>query len=319
MEPLLILLIALALDLLLGEPPSPIHPVVWMGKTISLGEKLAPSLHKAPASSKKERAKQLVYGACLTLLTVSIFAAATYFALHYLNELTSMTYVIVGGLLLKTSFSFKELRRVALEMKEFLANDNLEEARVKVSALVSRDVRTLEEPQLVSATIESVAENLNDSVVAPLLYFLIGGVPGAIGYRAVNTLDAMIGYHGKYEYLGKAAAKLDDVLNFVPARISALLLVIAARLCRKDSRNAWRVLLRDHGKTESPNAGWPMSAMAGALRTKLEKIGHYRLGDANTRLVPQLITPTVSLLSISVLLWALLCAVVEVTRFVLTA
>ena len=144
-------------------------------------------------------------------------------------------------------------------------------------------------------------------------------MPGAIAYRVVNTLDAMIGYHGKYEYLGKVAARLDDILNFIPARISGILLVIAARLCRKDSRNAWRIMLRDHGKTESPNAGWPMSAMAGALRTRLEKIGCYSLGEVNAPLSPQLIASGVKLAGISVILWALLCVIMEVMQFVFVA
>ena len=319
MERLLILFLALALDLLLGEPPSAIHPVVWIGKTISLGEKLAPCVHKTFPLNKREKIKQLSYGVCLVLLTVSLFSTATYFALHYLRELSSLAYAVIGGLLLKTSFSFKELGRTALEMRELLANDSLGEARVKIAALVSRDATTLEKPQLVSATIESVAENLNDSIVAPLFYFLILGVPGAIAYRVANTLDAMIGYHGKYEYLGKAAARLDDVLNFVPARISGMLLVVAARLYRKDSRNAWRVLLRDHGKTESPNAGWPMSAMAGALKTRLEKVGYYSLGDINTPLTPILIDSGVKLVNVSFIVWALLCILTEVFRIVLTA
>ena len=128
---------------------------------------------------------------------------------------------------------------------------------------------------------ESVAESTCDSLVAPLFYFLLLGVPGAIGYRVVNTLDSMIGYHGKYEYLGKFAARLDDVLNFIPARLTALLLVLAAFVMKRNGRKAWQTALREHAKTESPNAGWPMAAMAGALDVRLEKVGHYQLGKEN--------------------------------------
>jgi adenosylcobinamide-phosphate synthase len=129
----------------------------------------------------------------------------------------------------------------------------------------------------------------------------------------------MIGYHGEYEYLGKCAAKLDDILNFIPARLSGLLLVIAAYLCRKDSRNAWQVMLRDHSKTESPNAGWPMSALAGALRTRLEKADCYSLGNANNPLSPQLIASGIKLLEASALLCVLFYLVIEVTYFVFIA
>jgi adenosylcobinamide-phosphate synthase len=312
MELLLILLLALALDLLLGEPPRPIHPVVWMGKIISFWERRAPAEH----SEESSKWSQLIYGAGVALLTIAIFASAAYFLLFYANELSPIAYIIIGALLLKPTFSFRELRRTALDVRKLLVDDNLKGTQDKMSALVSRETRTLERPALVSATIESVAENLTDSFVAPIFYFLIFGVPGAIAYRVVNTLDAMIGYHGKYEYLGKVAARLDDILNFIPARISGILLVIAARLCQKDSRNAWQIMLRDHGKTESPNAGWPMGAMAGALRTRLEKEGCYSLGEVNTPLSPQLIASGVKLVDTSALLWVLLYLVAGVTYFV---
>jgi adenosylcobinamide-phosphate synthase len=116
--------------------------------------------------------------------------------------------------------------------------------------------------------------------VAPLLYFALFGVPGALAYRAINTLDAMIGYHGHFEYLGRAAAKLDDLANLIPARLSALLIIAAAALSGAAAGDAARIALRDHARTESPNAGWPMAAMAGALGVRLEKLGHYRLGEA---------------------------------------
>jgi adenosylcobinamide-phosphate synthase len=307
--------LALGLDLLRGEPPTPIHPVVWMGKIISFWEKLAP----AERGRESSKWSQLVYGASIALLTIAIFASAAYFLLFYVNELSPIAYIIAGALLLKPSFSLRELRRTALDVKKLLANDNLKGAQAEISALVSRETRTLERPALVSATIESVAENACDSFVAPILYFLIFGVPGAIAYRVVNTLDAMIGYHGKYEYLGKVAARLDDILNFIPARISGILLVIAARFCQKDSRNAWRIMLRDHGKTESPNAGWPMGAMAGALRTRLEKAGCYSLGEVNSPLSPELIVSGVKLVDTSALLWVSLYLVGGVTYFVFAA
>ncbi len=307
MELLLILPLALALDLLLGEPPRPVHPVVWMGKIISFWERLAPAQGKW---------SQLIYGAGMVLFTTAIFASAAYFFLFYVNELGPIAYIIVGALLLKPSFSFRELRRTAFDVKTLLVDDNLSDARAKMSALVSRETQTLERPALVSATIESVAENACDSFVAPIFYFLIFGVPGAIAYRVVNTLDAMIGYHGKYEYLGKVAARLDDILNFIPARISGILLVIAAHLCQRDSKNAWQIMLRDHGKTKSPNAGWPMGAMAGALRTRLEKVGCYSLGEVNTPLSPQLIASGVKLVNTSALLWVSLYLAVRVTYFV---
>ena len=127
----------------------------------------------------------------------------------------------------------------------------------------------------------------------------------------MNTADAMIGYHGRYEYLGKFAAKLDDVLNFIPARISGLLIVAAAYLSGGSGRDAWRVMLRDHRKTESPNAGWPMSAAAGALEVRLEKEACYSLGDAVGALSPAVIERGVVLATVSALLWVSCCSIVE--------
>ncbi len=184
--------------------------------------------------------------------------------------------------------------------------------------MVSRDVNRLNEPGVVSSTVESMAENLSDSFVAPLFYFCLLGVSGAMAYRVVNTLDAMIGYHGEYEYLGKFAARLDDVLNFIPARISGLLIVAAAWTV-KNARNAWRIMLRDHGKTASPNAGWPMSAVAGALRTRLEKAGHYILGDSNSPLSPQLISSGVKVIDRACLIWTVICLLAGGISIVVTS
>jgi len=307
MEGLFILLLALVIDVLLGEPPRVMHPVVWMGKAISFLERFAPT--------QGTRA-QLVYGAGMLLLTIFIFTSPVYFLLLYVNEISPLVYVLSGALLLKPTFAFRELRQTALEIKVLLAKGNLEKARAKMPCLVSRDTQSLGKPELVSATVESVAENVGDSFVAPLFYFLFFGVPGAVAYRVVNTLDAMIGYHGKYGHLGRFAAKLDDILNFIPARISGLLLVIAAPLCRRDSRSAWQVMLHHHGRTESPNAGWPMSAVAGALRVRLEKVGCYNLGNPNNPLSPDLIVSGIKLLEVAALLWVLFCLTMEVTYLV---
>ncbi len=160
-----------------------------------------------------------------------------------------------------------------------LAAGDVEAGRACLRSLCSRDARTLDSEQLASATIGSVAENISDSFVGPVLFFLIAGVPGAVFYRAVNTMDAIIGYRGRFEYLGKAAARLDDVLNFIPARLSALLLLAAGMLYRRSSRDGVRMLRRDRHKTASPNGGWPMATMAGLLGIEITKEGHYCLGE----------------------------------------
>ncbi|MCH7714232.1 MAG: cobalamin biosynthesis protein [Chloroflexi bacterium] len=168
-----------------------------------------------------------------------------------------------------------------------------------MSSLVSRDPSHLTPDQVAAATVESVSENMSDGFLGPWLAFALFGLPGAVAYRAINTLDSMIGYHGRYEYLGKAAARLDDLINLVPSRLTGLLLVAASLfLPGQNPKQAWRIMWRDHARTESPNAGWPMSAMAGSLGIQLEKVTDsgesiYRLGDQNRPLEPQDITRSV--------------------------
>ncbi len=309
MDVLLILAVALSIDLTWGEPPRVIHLVVWIGKIASFLER--GSISGRPVA-------QFVSGCGITLVTIGLFVAPAYFMLLYLRDFSFVAYVIVGALLLKYTFSLKELRGVALRVKRLLVKDKLDEARFELRSLVSRDTQKLPMPLLVSATVESVAENTCDSFVAPLFYFLLLGVPGAIAYRVVNTLDSMMGYHGEYEYLGKFASKLDDVLNFVPARLTVLLLVLATLLSKGNVSASWQVAFSDHANTESPNAGWPMAAVAGALNVQLEKVGHYKLGRANAPLTLQTIDAALKLVLVAMLLWVMICFIVGVSYLVVT-
>jgi len=307
---LLILFGALIIDLALGELPRPVHPVVWMGKVISFGER---------GGDGHSRLIQFVYGVGMSLFIIGLFTAAAYFILYYLKSLSLAAYVVIGTVLLKSTFSLRELRRVALKVREFLLKKELDRARYELCSLVSRDTQALTPPMVVSATVESVAENTCDSFIAPLFYFLLFGVPGAIAYRVVNTLDAVIGYHGKYEYLGKFASRLDDALNFIPARLTALLLILASFLLRKDVRASWQVALSDHSKTESINAGWTMAAVAGALNVQLCKAGHYKLGRVNTPLTPRTIDASLQLMQIAALIWVVMCFAAGGVYFVLAS
>jgi adenosylcobinamide-phosphate synthase len=173
----------------------------------------------------------------------------------------------------------RALGAAASQVRTALERADLPSARQSLRSLCSRDPAALSDPQVAAAAVESVAENLSDSLVAPLFWWAVAGLPGAIAYRAINTLDASIGYRGRYEWLGKASARLDDVVNLVPARLTAALLLAAGALAGGRLRDGLRILWRDGRKTESPNAGLPMAAMAGLLGVELEKVGHYRLGD----------------------------------------
>lgn len=262
-------LLALALDALFGDPPNRFHPVAAMGAFIRWAAARAPA--RGPA-------RQFIYGAMLTLIGAAIVSLPLV-ALNNVLRPYPWLAVPVNAVLLKMAFSMRRLLEAGREVETALEKDDLAEARRAVGwHLVSRDTRTLGAGHVASAAVESLAENLTDSFVAPLLAFALGGLPLAWAYRFVNTADAMIGYHDtRHEYLGKFAARLDDALNWIPARLSALLIVLAAPIARSNGRNAWGVMITQHARTASPNAGWPMSAAAGALNVTLEKIAHYRL------------------------------------------
>lgn len=263
------LAVALGADLLWGEPPNRAHPVVWMGRTIGALERWAPA----------GEAPRLGYGAGMVLTGIGLFALPARLLERGMRR-AGVPGMVALGLCLKPAFAVRELLRATARVADALAQEDLAGARTALGSLVSRDTATLPAPLLAAAAIESVAENSSDSVVAPLLYFGLWGLPGAVAYRMINTLDAMIGYRTtRHEQLGKAAAHLDDLANLLPARLSGLLFVLAAPAAGGAPASAWRAMRRDHGLTASPNAGWPMSAAAGALGVTLEKVGHYRLNS----------------------------------------
>ena len=291
---LAVLLLAVLLDLVTRELPSRFHPTVWIGKTVAWVERVAP----------RSKAGGLPVGVLIALLIPAFWAAAAWFAARGLQELHPLAYLAVGAILLKPTFALRMLHRVAADTRSLLPGgdsasdnrdpDNLVALRENMRSLVSRDVSALTAGQAIAATVESVSENTTDSFIGPWLAFALFGLPGAFAYRAINTLDSMIGYHGEYEYLGKAAARLDDLVNLIPARLTALLLALGSIvLPGQRAGRAWRIMWRDHARTASPNAGWTMSGMAGALGVELEKEGHYRLGDSTRSLEGEDITRAV--------------------------
>jgi adenosylcobinamide-phosphate synthase len=306
---IVVLLIALALDLIFGEPPNAWHPVAWLGKLISLETKLAP---------RRGRLRQLAYGISMVLITLGLIVTVVFFLLAYLGKFNFIVYAIVAGLLLKFSFSLRGLSQAIDKVREFIARNKLDQARLSLRSLVSRDTAELNKAQVISATVESAAENICDSFIAPLFYFFLFSVPGTIVYRIINTFDSMVGYHGQWEYLGKFAARLDDVFNFIPARITALIIVLASLICRKNASQTWDIMIRDHKKTESPNAGWTISAIAGALGVQLEKTDHYRLGDNHYSLSLDTINASRQIIIVTAIIWCLISILAEVIYFVTT-
>jgi adenosylcobinamide-phosphate synthase len=261
------ILLAVAVDLALGEPPARWHPVVWLGRGLGWAERRAPG-------------RTLADGAAgVTLVTAGAWAAARLLALT--TRRLGRLGIVLEALALKPAFALRRLAEATDGVEAALRAGDLGAARARAGRdLVSRSTEGLGAQEVASAAIESAAENLVDSVAAPLFAYAVGGLPAAWAYRAINTADAMWGYHDAcYERFGKAAARLDDLANFVPARLGAAALVAGAALAGENGAGAARVAWAQHGRTASPNAGWPMAAMAGALDVALVKRGAYRLGE----------------------------------------
>lgn len=258
--------LAVIIDLLGGDPPNRVHPVVAMGAWLRRGRNIAP------------QRRRFWFGAGWVVAGAAIFALLPrYFKQQFPRAIWMMP------LLLKPMFAYRNLRRAALSVMRALVCENLPEARRLLSwHLVSRPTETLSAAEVAGATIESLAENLTDSLTAPLLMYAVGGLPAAWLYRFINTADAMWGYRtAEFERLGKFAAYADDVFNWLPARLSGWLLALAAFGVGLNGRQAIATMCAQHTRTDSPNAGWTMSAAAGALGVTLEKRGVYALAGGD--------------------------------------
>ena len=269
--------LALLVDRFLGEPPVRWHPVVWMGHYLGrAGRRIAPAagspaIHK---DFKRFSAGALAWfaGAAMVLVASSALQWAAW-------QLPAWGAVLLTGLALKPLLAWRMLRDEVQAVEAALAI-SLDAGRTQLGRLVSRDVSQLNANEVRESAIESLAENLNDSVVAPVFWFVLFGLPGAALYRFANTADAMWGYRGRWEWGGKWAARADDVLSWLPARLSALLLLVSARCL------ALPTVWREARHTPSPNSGWPMAAMAVALGLRLRKPGVYVLHAAGQPPVP---------------------------------
>jgi adenosylcobinamide-phosphate synthase len=261
--------LAYLIDLVLGDPRGIPHPVVIIGKGIDAAEKL---LRRAIAPLVGLRAS----GVLLTLLIVGLTYSVAWGLVNVTSELNQWLGWAVSVWFLSTTLAVKCLRQAADEIYQLLEAGQLPTARQKVGWIVGRDTDRLDEPEMVRATVETVAENIVDGIVAPLFYAFIGGLPLAMAYKAVNTLDSMVGYKNeKYRELGWFSARVDDIANYIPARITGLLMLIAAALTGKDAGRALRTWRRDAKDHPSPNSGIPESIVAGVLGIRLGGLNFY--------------------------------------------
>ena len=265
------ILVAFVLDQVIKDPPNKYHPVGWMGTFISRLRELTPN---------RKNLGKFIHGGLVILCGAALFGGAGLCLQLFTDVLSSPMNWLISALLLNFFFTVRGLKTAANEVQKPLISGDLNKARRAASFhMVNRNTDEMNESQIAAAAIESVAENSCDSIVAPLLYYLVAGLPGVIIYRYINTSDSQLGYHdAEREWLGKIPAIIDDVLNLTPARATAALMMIASLHPAYNLRNAMRTWWHDRHQTSSPNAGQTMSIAAGALDLQLEKNGFYILG-----------------------------------------
>lgn len=293
-DPLVVLLLALAIDLVFGEPPRSVHITVWMGRIIEI---LEPPLRRLGS----ERAA----GVLLWTLTVAPFTTMA-FLVALTSQYNRIVGVLLSALLLKMTFALRCMFEHISPIIGSLESD-IEKSRKYLSLVVRRNTSALDRRLVASGAVETVAEGFVDGFISPLFFYLLFGLPGAVAYRAINTLDSMVGYKDeRYADFGWFSAKLDTIANYVPSRLTYLIFAFSSMVLQMDWRGALRAGKVYHASTSSINAGWPMSTMAGALRVRLEKLGSYALGEDLEPLSSNKIKDSLKVFSVSAFITALI-------------
>lgn len=260
---------AVAIDRLIGDPRSALHPVVIIGDVISVLTRILRNPQHSPILQK-------LCGAVLVLLVLALTYGLTTAVLVLLQAIHPWLAWTGAAVMLSFAITPRSLAEAGEEIRQYLLEGNLPQARYKVGWIVGRDTAELDEEGITRATVETVAENIVDGIISPLFYFALGGAPLAFLYRAVNTLDSMIAYkNDKYLHFGMVAARVDDLFNYIPARLTGLMIVLAAFLLGRDGYGAGRMILRDAAKHPSPNSGIPEAGVAGALGIRLGGLNYY--------------------------------------------
>lgn len=302
------ILLAYIVDLIVGDPPQIPHPVIIIGKLIS---KLDNIFYRQAQS----KGYKLFTGGLVVAIVLLVTYGFTFAIIFLLNSIHPWLSWLASIWLISTTISAKGLKEIGFEIQKLLKEQNFPEARKKVGYIVGRDTHNLDEKEISRATVETIAENIVDGVTSPLFYAFIGGAPLAMTYRAVNTMDSMLGYkNDKYLYFGKIAARTDDVFNFIPARLTGLAIVLVALLLPKFcGQEAFKIFLRDSRNHPSPNSGYSESAVSGALKIRLGGSNYYQgkksfrpyIGDSINELTHVMIPRTTTIMFATSFFWVL--------------
>ena len=305
-ESIAIIFFALTIDFTLGDPKNKFHPTAWIGSLIA---KITPSLKNSSNTLEKLGGIILIIisSAIVASLIILLDVGINMITTDYLSIIIS---IIVGGILLKTTIAIKGMEKHALAVVNSLENNNIVSARNNLSMIVKRNTKDLDKNHVFSGVVESISENTVDGITGPLFYFGLFGLPGAFVYRVINTADSMIGYKTNiFKNIGWFAANCDTILNYIPSRLTGFVMIFSAMILGYDWKRSYKIMIRDGGKTQSPNAGYPMAAIAGALGTRFEKIDHYFLGDGKVSFSKEHVKSTITLMKVTSIIF---CGIVVV-------
>ena len=291
---------AILIDLILGDPKNRYHPTAWIGTFIA----------KLTTITKNQNSTFEKVGGIIMIITISSVVVLLLSGLNFGISLISVDYislilsVVIGALLLKTTIAIRGMEKHAISVLDSLESNDLDLARNYLSMIVKRNTTKLDKNHVLSGVLESISENTVDGITGPMFYYAFFGLFGAFVYRIINTADSMVGYKNDiFKNLGWFTAKCDTILNYIPSRLTGLMMVISAAILKNNWRNSYKVMIRDGKKTESPNAGYPMAALAGALETKFEKINHYKLGDGEIILTKDHVLSAINIMKLTSILF----------------
>jgi len=300
LESIVIVAFALGIDFTFGDPKNRYHPTAWIGTLIA---KLT------PLAKNQNTYVEKLGGIFVVVITVQVVVALllildTGISLLTTDWLTLVVSVVVGVILLKTTIAIRGMEKHAKAVLESLDQDNLEMARANLSMIVKRNTKNLDKNHVISGVLESISENTVDGITGPLFYYGLFGLPGAFVYRVINTADSMIGYKTDiFKNVGWFAATCDTILNYIPSRLTGLVMIISAAILQKNWKESYKIMIRDGEKTESANAGYTMAALAGALETKFEKVNHYKLGDGEIMLTKEHVNSALTMMKLTSILF----------------
>ena len=300
LESIIIIGFAILLDLILGDPKNRYHPTAWIGNLIGI---ITTRIRNENQNLEKFN------GIFIILIPISISTIVLIglqYGIDFINiEFLSILVSLISGIILfKMTIAIKGMERHALAVLDAVEKNDLNNARTNLSMIVKRNTKNLDKNHILSGTLESLSENIVDGITGPMLYFAIFGLPGAFAYRIVNTVDSMVGYKTQmFKNLGWFGANCDNILNYIPSRLTGLTIVLGSMLLGYDWKNCYEIFKRDGKKTDSPNAGYPMAAFAGALGTKFEKLQHYSLGTGDNEITSKKVKDAITLMKVTSLLF----------------